>query len=122
MKIRILIADDHAVVRMGLAALFSTKKDFEVVGQSKNGEIAVRDAERLSPDVVVMDLMMPRMGGVEATAEIRRRAPGVRILVAINTLIWHLSVLRLAVKNVLSVLPKTIIVSNWMVWPKHIFV
>jgi len=81
MKIRILIADDHAVVRMGLAALFSAKKDFEVVGQSKNGEFAVRDAERLSPDVVVMDLMMPKVDGVEATRQIHERCPHVKVLI-----------------------------------------
>ena len=81
MKIRILIADDHAVVRMGLAALFSTKKDFEVVGQSRNGEVAVRDAERLSPDVVVMDLMMPKIDGIEATRLIREKCPSAKVLV-----------------------------------------
>ena len=81
MKIRILIADDHAVVRMGLAALLSTKKDFEVVGQSRNGEIAVRDAERLSPDVVVMDLMMPKIDGIEATRLIREKCPSAKVLV-----------------------------------------
>ena len=81
MKIRILIADDHAVVRMGLAALFSAKKDFEVVGQSKNGEVAVRDAERLSPDVVIMDLMMPKIDGIEATRQIREKCPSTKILV-----------------------------------------
>ena len=81
MKTRILIADDHAVVRMGLAALFSTKKDFEVVGQSRNGEVAVRDAERLSPDVVVMDLMMPKIDGIEATRLIREKCPSAKVLV-----------------------------------------
>jgi len=81
MKIKILIADDHAVVRMGLAALFSAKKDFEVVGQSKNGELAVRDAERLSPDVVVMDLMMPKVDGIEATRQIHESCPSVKVLI-----------------------------------------
>ena len=70
-KTRVLIADDHAIVRMGLTSLFSAKPDFEVVGQAKNGEIAIRDAKRLSPDVVVMDLMMPEMNGYEATKAIR---------------------------------------------------
>jgi len=81
MKIRILIADDHAVVRMGLAALFSAKKDFEVVGQSKNGEIAIRDAERLSPDIVIMDLVMPKVDGVEASRQIRERCPTTKVLI-----------------------------------------
>lgn len=80
-KIRILIADDHAVVRMGLSALFSTKHDFEVVGQSKNGELAVRDAEHLSPDVVIMDLMMPKIDGVEATRQIHAKRPDAKVLI-----------------------------------------
>ena len=80
-KIKILIVDDHAVVRMGLASLFSAKSDFEVVGQAKNGEIAVRDAKRLSPDVVVMDLMMPGMDGIETTRAIRASDPNAKILV-----------------------------------------
>ena len=81
MKIKILIADDHAVVRMGLAALFSTKTDLEVVGQAKNGELAVRDAERLSPDVVVMDLMMPKVDGIDATRLIREKCPSAKVLI-----------------------------------------
>ena len=81
MKIRILIADDHAVVRMGLTALFSAQKDFEVVGQSKNGEIAVQDAERLTPDLVVMDLMMPKIDGIEATRMIREKCPSTKVLI-----------------------------------------
>ena len=80
-KIKILIADDHAVVRMGLASLFSAKPDLEVVGQAKNGELAVHAAQRLQPDVVVMDLMMPGMDGTEATRVLRRSAPEVKILV-----------------------------------------
>lgn len=81
MKIKILIADDHAVVRMGLAALFSTKNDLEVIGQAKNGELAVRDAERLSPDVVVMDLMMPKVDGIDATRLIRGKCPSAKVLI-----------------------------------------
>jgi NarL family two-component system response regulator LiaR len=81
MKIKILIADDHAVVRMGLAALFSTKNDLEVIGQAKNGELAVRDAERLSPDVVVMDLMMPKVDGIDATRLIREKCPSAKVLI-----------------------------------------
>ena len=80
-KIRILIADDHAVLRMGLSALFSTQKDLEVVGQSCDGEAAVRDAALLKPDVVVMDLMMPKKDGGEAIVEIRRQCPDTRIIV-----------------------------------------
>lgn len=79
-KIRILIADDHLIVRTGLAALLGTEKDLEVVGQAKNGIEAVRETVRLKPDIVIMDLMMPKMDGVAATAEISAKAPEVRIV------------------------------------------
>ena len=79
-KITILIADDHLIVRAGLAALLGTERDFQVVGQAKNGIEAVREAQRLQPDIVIMDLMMPKKDGVEATAEIAEKAPNVRIL------------------------------------------
>ena len=80
-KIKILIADDHAVVRMGLASLFSAKADLEVIGQEKNGVLAVREAKRLSPDVVIMDLMMPGMDGIEATRALCTATPDVKILI-----------------------------------------
>ena len=80
-KIRILLADDHAVVRMGLAALLNSQDDLEVVGQAKNGELAVSEAVRLSPDVVIMDLMMPVLDGAGATSRLRKEAPGVKVLV-----------------------------------------
>ncbi len=79
-KIRILIADDHSIVRMGLATLLEMEDDFELVGQSANGKAAVADALRLKPDVVVMDLMMPVLDGVEATAEIMGKMPEVKIV------------------------------------------
>ena len=79
-KIRILIADDHLIVRTGLAALLGTEKDLEVVGQAKNGIEAVRETVRLKPDIVIMDLMMPKMDGVAATAEISAKAPEVHIV------------------------------------------
>ena len=80
-KIKVLIADDHAIVRMGLAALLSAKKDIEVVGQSRNGEAAVRDAVRLAPDVVIMDLMMPKKDGIAATSEIKAKRPETKIII-----------------------------------------
>ena len=80
-KIKILIVDDHAVVRMGLASLFSAKPNFDVVGQAKNGEIAIRDAKRLTPNVIVMDLMMPGKDGIETTRTIRASVPNAKILV-----------------------------------------
>jgi DNA-binding NarL/FixJ family response regulator len=76
--IRILIADDHPVVRDGLSGIFGGAEDFEVVGLASDGEEAVELARRLKPDVVLMDLRMPRMDGVTA---IRRLAPAQRILV-----------------------------------------
>ena len=79
-KITILIADDHLIVRTGLAALLGTERDFQVVGQAKNGIEAVREAARLRPDVVIMDLVMPKKDGVEATAEISQKAPESRVI------------------------------------------
>lgn len=80
-KIRILIADDHKMVRDGLAALLGMKKDLEVIGSVGNGQEAVEKALALKPNVVIMDLMMPIMDGVEATRKIRKSAPTVQILV-----------------------------------------
>ena len=79
-KITILIADDHLIVRTGLAALLGTERDLQVVGQAKNGIEAVRETVRLQPDVVIMDLVMPKKNGVDATAEISEKAPGSRII------------------------------------------
>ena len=80
-KTRILIADDHAIVRMGLASLLGTQDGLEVVGDAEDGEVAVRKAVELRPDVVVMDLMMPKMDGSTATAEIRAALPETKIVV-----------------------------------------
>ena len=80
-KIRVLIVDDHKMVRAGLAALLETETDIEVIGQAENGRDAVEQSSRLAPDVVIMDLMMPVMDGVEATRLIHERTPDVRILV-----------------------------------------
>ena len=80
MKIKVLIADDHTIVRAGLTALLGTEKDIEVVGEAKNGAEAVSNAVELNPDVVIMDLMMPKMDGVEATKELLRKAPSVKTI------------------------------------------
>ena len=80
-RIRVLIADDHAVVRMGFASLLGTVREVEVVGDAFDGEDAVRKALALRPDVVVMDLVMPRKDGASATAELREKAPDVKVLV-----------------------------------------
>ena len=74
-NIRILIADDHAIVRMGIASLLEMETDLVIVGQAEDGAAAVRMAQQLRPDIVIMDLMMPVMDGVTATAELVRRAP-----------------------------------------------
>jgi DNA-binding NarL/FixJ family response regulator len=80
MKIKVLIADDHTIVRAGLTALLGTEKDIEVVGEAKNGAEAVSNAVELNPDIVIMDLMMPKMDGVEATKELLRKAPSVKTI------------------------------------------
>ena len=80
MKIKILIADDHAIVRYGLSSLFSTQKDMEVVGCAKDGVEAVQLALDKKPDVIVMDLSMPRMDGSEATAELHEKLPSAKVL------------------------------------------
>ena len=80
-KVRVLIADDHSVVRMGLASLLGTAKNIEVVGEAINGDEAVRKALKLRPDVVVMDLVMPRKDGVAATEEILAAAPETKVLI-----------------------------------------
>ena len=79
--IRILIADDHALLRRGLATLLGFNKDIAVVGDAKNGEEAVKAAIKLKPDVVVMDLSMPVMDGVEATRQIREVLPDTHVLI-----------------------------------------
>lgn len=79
-KIRVLIADDHAMVRMGLASLLNTESDIEVVGEAENGEDAVSKTLTLRPDVVIMDLVMPKMDGAEATARIMNILPQTKII------------------------------------------
>ena len=80
-KIKILIADDHAIVRMGLATLLGAQDGFEVVGEASNGSEAVTRALKLKPDVVVMDLVMPKKDGVAATAELHEKLPTAKCLV-----------------------------------------
>ena len=79
-KIKLLIADDHAIVRYGLNSLFSAQNDISVVGQAKNGEEAVRLALSERPDIVIMDLVMPKMDGAEATVEIKAKSPERKVL------------------------------------------
>ena len=77
---RILLADDHAVVRRGLEMVLRLEPDFDVVGDAANGEEAVAQARQLAPDLVLLDLKMPRMDGVAAARAIKRHAPQTRIL------------------------------------------
>jgi NarL family two-component system response regulator LiaR len=79
--IRILIADDHAVVREGLRALIDTEPGMELVGEAADGVEAVQRARSLQPDVILLDLVMPRMGGLEAIGQIKQENPDARILV-----------------------------------------
>jgi NarL family two-component system response regulator LiaR len=79
-KIRIMLVDDHAVVRSGLGAFLSVNPDLELVGEAENGEQAVVRAGILKPDVILMDLMMPVMDGVAATAVIKKQNPGIQII------------------------------------------
>jgi DNA-binding NarL/FixJ family response regulator len=79
--IRVLLADDHTLFREGLRALFASEGDIEVVGEASDGEEATRKASELRPDVVVMDILMPGMSGIEATRRIRAALPEVKVLV-----------------------------------------
>ena len=80
-KIKVLVADDHAIVRIGLKSVLDYETDIEVVGEAKNGIEAVQEAERTHPDVIIMDLVMPRKDGVSATREIHDRLPDTKILI-----------------------------------------
>lgn len=80
-KIRILLADDHKIVRLGLRALLSAERDLTVVGEAEDGAEAVSRALKLRPDVVVMDLMMPEMSGRAATEALHEKLPDTRIVI-----------------------------------------
>lgn len=80
-KIRILLADDHALLRQGTAELLQHEKDFEIVGQAENGQEAVRMAHEMEPDIVLMDVRMPGLSGIEATRQIRKELPRIQVLV-----------------------------------------
>lgn len=80
-KTRILIADDHALLRVGLNTMLSAQPDMTVVGEASDGAEAVRQAEKLKPDVIVMDLMMPKLDGAEATRRITESLPETKIII-----------------------------------------
>jgi len=79
--IKLLIADDHQIVRMGLMTIFAREKDTSVIGEARNGIEAVQLTRKLKPDLVLMDLMMPKMNGADATAEILAERPETRVLI-----------------------------------------
>jgi DNA-binding NarL/FixJ family response regulator len=79
-QIRVLLADDHTLLRQALRLLLDSRPSVEVVGEATNGREAVEEAERLLPDVVLMDMVMPGLNGIDATQQIARRLPGTRVL------------------------------------------
>jgi len=79
--IRVLIADDHAVVRRGLRTFLELQEEIEVVGEAEDGEQALTEAERLDPDVILLDLVMPHVDGIAALHGLRERSPRSRVIV-----------------------------------------
>jgi two-component system response regulator NreC len=79
-KVSIVLADDHTILREGLRALLSSDSNFEIVGEARDGREAVRCVEKLLPDLLLMDLSMPRMSGMDAIREIKRRYPDTKII------------------------------------------
>ncbi|MBI3005595.1 MAG: response regulator transcription factor [Ignavibacteriales bacterium] len=80
-KIRVLLADDHALVRSGLIRLLEPHKDIVVIGEAEDGEEAIRMAKQLKPDVVVIDLSMPKVSGIEASKILKKECPSAHVLV-----------------------------------------
>jgi two-component system response regulator NreC len=80
-KIRILLADDHTILRAGLRMMLNAQPDMEVVGEAQDGQHAISETQRLQPDVVLMDVTMPDMNGIEATREIKKLLPETKVLV-----------------------------------------
>jgi len=78
---RILIADDHAVLREGMRVLLDREKDFQVVGEAGDGEEAIKLGKELKPDVVIMDILMPKVTGIEATRLIKQASPSTAVLI-----------------------------------------
>jgi len=86
MTIRLLLVDDHAVVRQGLRMFLSLDSDFEIVGEAADGNAALKLARELQPDVVLMDLLMPGMDGIEATGILRREMPDIEVIALTSVL------------------------------------
>ncbi len=81
MSIRILLADDHTILRAGLRMMLNAQPDFEVVGEAQDGRQAIQEAQRLQPDVILMDITMPDMNGIEATRQIKKILPDIKVLI-----------------------------------------
>jgi DNA-binding NarL/FixJ family response regulator len=81
LKIRVLVVDDHTMIRTGMRSLLESESDFEVVGEASNGEEAVTLVGELKPDVVIMDIVMPKLNGIEATKLIKQTSPSTAILI-----------------------------------------
>src|SRR3990172_822104 len=79
-NLKVLIVDDHTIVRQGLRAILESHSGFVVVGEAENGREAVRKAQELNPDVVIMDIAMPTLNGLEATRQIKRALPDTKVL------------------------------------------
>ena len=80
-KIRVLLADDHTILRAGLRMMLNAQPDIEVVGEASDGRQAINEAQRLTPEVILMDITMPECNGIEATRQVKRLLPDVRVLV-----------------------------------------
>jgi two-component system response regulator NreC len=79
-KVRILIADDHAIVRMGVKLLLSAEKEFQIIGEAEDGMGALEMSLKAEPDLIILDLMMPKMNGVDVTRKVKEKLPGAKIV------------------------------------------
>jgi len=80
-KIKVLVAEDHTIVRKGLCALLHAESDIQVIGEAENGRQALKMAEELQPDIVLMDITMPELNGMDATRQLKKRFPSMKILI-----------------------------------------